>query len=76
MLSKCAECRSKKLRFTKKQKAKGLFSNLGLGTVLSKVPLLGNILFQSATPLEYKMNEIVNKFLLARNKFMSEMHLK
>ena len=24
----------------------------------------------------YKMNEIVNKFLLARDKFMPEMHLK
>ena len=24
----------------------------------------------------YKMNEIVNKFLLAGDKFMSEMHLK
>ena len=24
----------------------------------------------------YKMNEIVNKFLLASNKFMPEMHLK
>ena len=24
----------------------------------------------------YKMSEIVNKFLLARDKFMSEMHLK
>ena len=24
----------------------------------------------------YKMNEIVNKFLLAGNKFMPEMHLK
>ena len=24
----------------------------------------------------YKMNEIINKFLLAGNKFMSEMHLK
>ena len=25
---------------------------------------------------QYKMNKIVNKFLLARNKFMPEMHLK
>ena len=24
----------------------------------------------------YKMNEIINKFLLAGDKFMSEMHLK
>ena len=25
---------------------------------------------------EYKMNEIVNKFLLTRDRFMPEMHLK
>ena len=32
----------------------------------------------NAIPLNVhiKMNEIVNKFLLAGNKFMSEMHLK
>ena len=27
-------------------------------------------------PLEYKMNEMVNRFLLAGDKFMPEMHLK
>ena len=26
--------------------------------------------------VEYKMNEIINKFLLADGKFMSEMHLR
>ena len=36
---------SKKSRFIRKQEAKGLLSNLGLRTPLSKVPLLGNILF-------------------------------
>ena len=45
VLSKCAICGSKKSRFIKKQEAKGLLSNLGLGTPLSKVPLLGDILF-------------------------------
>ena len=40
------------------QEAKGLLSNLGVITPLSKVPILGNTLFW-----EYKMNEIVNKFL-------------
>ena len=30
----------------------------------------------NAIPSEYKMNEIVNKFLLAGDKFMPEMHLK
>ena len=42
---KCAKCGSKKWRFTKNQEAKGLLSNLGIRTPLSKVPLLGDILF-------------------------------
>ena len=44
ILSKCAICGSKKSRFIKNQEAKGLLSNLGLRTSLSKVPVLGNIL--------------------------------
>ena len=44
LLSKCAECGSKKSRFIKNQEAKGLLSNLGIKTPLSKVPLLGDIL--------------------------------
>ena len=43
--SKCAICGSKKSRFIKNQEAKGLLSNLGLRTPLSKVPILGDILF-------------------------------
>ena len=45
ILSKCAICGSKKLKFIKKQEAKGLLSKLGIKTPLSKVPLLGYILF-------------------------------
>ena len=45
ILSKCAISGSKKLRFVKNQEAKGLLSNLGLRTPLSKVTLLGEILF-------------------------------
>ena len=45
VLSKCAICGSKKSRFIKNQEAKGLLSNLGLRTPLSKVPLSGDILF-------------------------------
>ena len=45
ILSKCAICGSKKSRFVKNQEAKGLLSNLGLRTPLSKVPILGDILF-------------------------------
>ena len=44
MLSKCATCGSKKARFIKNQEAKGLLSNLGAKTSLSKVPILGDIL--------------------------------
>ena len=44
MLSKCAECGIKKSRFVKEQEAKGLLSNLGIETLLSKIPLL-NVLF-------------------------------
>ena len=46
LLSKCAICGSKKSRFMKEQKAKGLLSNLGLKTPLSKIPILGDNLFQ------------------------------
>ena len=45
ILSKCAICGSKKSRFIKKQEAKGLLSKLGIKTPLSKVPILGDILF-------------------------------
>ena len=68
MQSKCADCGIKKSRFVKEQEAKGLLSNLGIKTLLSKIPLL-NV-------LSVKMNEIVNKFLLVGDKFMPEMHLK
>ena len=44
MQSKCPVCRIKKSRFVKEQEAKGLLSNLGIKTPLSKIPLL-NVLF-------------------------------
>ena len=44
-LSKCAIRGSTKSRFIKKQEAKGLLSNLGIRTPLSKIPLLGDALF-------------------------------
>ena len=43
ILSKCTVCGSKKSRFIEDQEAKVLSSNLGVGTPLSKVPILGNI---------------------------------
>ena len=42
--SECSNCKNKKSRFVKEQKAKGLLSNLGMETPLSKIPLL-NVLF-------------------------------
>ena len=46
ILSKCAICGSKKSRFIKKQEVSGILSNLGLKTLLNKIPLLGDILFR------------------------------
>ena len=43
MQSECSDCGNRKLRFVKKQKAKGILSELGIKTPLSKMPLL-NIL--------------------------------
>ena len=45
ILSTCAICGSKNLKFIKEQEAKGLLSNLGLTTPLNKIPLLGDIFF-------------------------------
>ena len=40
MQSKCPICGIKKSRFVKEQEAKDLFSNLGIKTPWSKIPLL------------------------------------
>ena len=45
ILSKCAIYGTKNSRFIKNQEAKGLLSNVGVRTPLSKVPILGDILF-------------------------------
>ena len=81
MISKCAICGSKKSRFIKNKEAKRLLSSLGVRPPLSRIPILGDILFWCATlfktaSLRYKMNEIVNKFLLAGDTFMPKTHLK
>ena len=69
MQSKCTEWGINKSRFVEEQ-AKGLLSNLGIKTPLSKILLL-NVVLRCI-----KMIEIVNKFLLAGNKYMPELHLK
>ena len=44
MQTKCPVCGIKKSRFVKEQEAKGLLSNFGIKTLLSRIPLL-NVLF-------------------------------
>ena len=45
LLSKFAICGSRKSKFIKKREAKGLLSNLGYNTPLSKILILGDVLF-------------------------------
>ena len=45
MQSKCSVCGIKKSRFVKEQEAKGLLSNIGIKTPLSKIPPL-NVFFK------------------------------
>ena len=45
LLSKCAVCDSKRSKFIKEQVASGLLSSLGIKTPLSKIPLVGPLLF-------------------------------
>ena len=45
MVNQCAIYDTKKSRFLEGQEPKGLLSNLDLKTPLSKIPLLGDILF-------------------------------
>ena len=71
LLSKYVSCCSKKSRFIKDQETSGFLSSLEVRTCLDKISFFGFVLF-----CRYKMNEIINKFLLAVDKFMSEMHLR
>ena len=45
LLSKCAVCDSKNSKFIKEQEASVLLSSLGIKTPLSKIPLVGPLLF-------------------------------
>ena len=45
ILPKCTICGSKKSKFIKKQEANGLLSKLVIKTPLSKIPILGDVLF-------------------------------
>ena len=61
MLSKYSIWFIKKSKFIKEQEAKGLLSNLGIRTSFSKIPLLGDILFQKQfyKRIVYKNNVIL-----------------
>ena len=52
ILSKSAICGSKKSRFIKNQEEKGLLSKLEIEIPLSKVPILGDILYLMGTKNE------------------------
>ena len=65
LLSKCLKCNSKKSKFCKEQKARGI-----------KLPHLSNFPILNAIFKKCKINAIISKFLLAEDKFMSEMHLR
>ena len=41
---------------------------------MNAIPLITTLL--NLIPLNYKMNDIINNFLLAGDKFMPEMHLR
>ena len=45
ILSKCAICGSQKSKFINKQEGSRLLSNLGIKTLLRKIPKLGDVLF-------------------------------
>ena len=45
LLSNCEVCDTRKLKFIKGQKASGLLSSLGIKIPLSKIPLVGPLLY-------------------------------
>ena len=45
LLLNCVSCDSKKSKFIKQQEVSGLLSSLGIKTPLSKIPLVGPLLF-------------------------------
>ena len=72
LLSKYAVCDSKKSKFIKKQEARGIISKLtGIKVLILNDLPIANILFY-----KYKTNAVVNKLLLAGDKFMPGIHLR
>ena len=60
MLSRCSICNNKKSIFV--SQGSGWLDSLGLNTPQNR--------------MKYIINNIINKFLLAGDKFMPEMHLR
>ena len=71
MLSKCAICNNKNSRFI--SQGSGLLDNLGLNTPQNRMKMLCGMLLDDKI---INMNNRINKFLLAGDKFMPEMRLK
>ena len=76
LLWKCAGCDCKKSKLIKYQETTGLLSSLGIKKTFSKIPLVSPF-FKNIQQVNrrYKTNEIVNRSLLAGEKFIPEMHL-
>ena len=62
-------------RFIKEREGSGLFSSLGIKAPSSGIRSVGPLCFRVLTSY-YQMNEILNKFLLAGDKFMPYAHLR
>ena len=67
---KCVVCGDKKSKFIKKQKA-ALLNNTIIRKCFKKDSNIKRYL-----ALNYKMNDLMNKFLLAGDKFMPKIHLR
>ena len=53
LLSKCAVCGSKKLKFIKEQEASRLLSSLGIKTPFSEIPLVDPLLLKEDQLIVY-----------------------
>ena len=72
VLSNCAVWGNEKLRFIKEREARGILTSLGLRTTISKIPFIPIPILVSRyqdVNTRYKVNEIIYRFLLTRDKF-------
>ena len=76
LLLNCEVYDSEKSRFIKEQDVSGLLRSLSIKTSFSKMLLVGRLLFSRYLQVNtrHKMNEVVNKFLLAGDKFMPQIY--